>query len=222
MTAGNERRSASVTTVRALCVALIGVLSASHTARAQAASTEWSASILRTKSSVVFSPRGSSNGTRRSLAPFIGMSHAFSGRLATRVEGGVVQKGFERTEPTAHWSYLEVPLLLEARFLDTRSRLRPTLQLGLAPSVALTCTVSYVGINGAYKGSCYESDPLDIVEPASHWDVGAVLGGGVRVRLPSATLIIEGRYTRGLRHVERGSTHRVWSLGAGVALPVAR
>ncbi len=204
------------------CILLLGFLGVSTTARAQSTSTEWSAAIFRTKASVVFSPLGSSNGTRGSLAPFIGVSHTAGGRLATRVEAGVVQKGFERTEPTAHWSYLEVPLLLEARFLDTHAPLRPTLQVGLAPSLALSCTVSYVGINGAYKGSCYESDPLHVVEPASHWDVGAVLGGGIRVRLPSAALVVDGRYTRGLHHVERGSTHRVWSLGVGATIPITK
>lgn len=88
--------------------------------------------------------------------------------------------------------------------------------------MALACSVSYVGISGAYEGSCYETDPLHIVDPASHWDVEAVLGAGIRLRLSPATIVADGRYTRGMHHVERGSTHRVWSLGVGAAIPMSK
>jgi hypothetical protein len=177
--------------------------------------------IARTKASVRFDPNGSSNGDRSGIAPAIGIVRHF-GRGAIRIELTVVQKGFERTQPTWHWTYLELPVLLEFRSASERAAVQPVAQIGLAPSVALRCTVRYVGVNGPYSGDCRDRDPLGLLASPSMTDLGLVLGAGLRIRTGRQRLLLELRANRGLTTVERQSQHRVYSAGLGFAFPAAR
>jgi len=198
----------------------IGALAAPSVACAQGAKSELVLLVERTSASVRFDPVSSSNQARQAHAAAVGVAFAGHGRLGARVELSVVQKGFNRTEPTAHWTYVELPVLGEARFRIPTARLQPIILAGVAPAVALTCSVAYDGVAGAYHGSCFAKDPLELVHPASHWDIGATIGTGLRVRLGSGWLLVEGRHTRGLHHVERTTTHRVWMAGLGAAVPL--
>ena len=177
--------------------------------------------IARTYASVRFDPHLSSNGDRVGIAPTVG----FTRRMplgAVRIELTVVRKGFERSEPTYHWTYLELPLLLEFRSSNARAAVLPIAQIGLAPSVALRCRVSYLGVNGPYSGGCRDHDPLGLVSPASMTDLGLVFGAGMRIRTGRQRLLLEVRATRGLTTVEKQSQHRVYSASLGFAFPPAR
>jgi hypothetical protein len=143
-------------------------------------------------------------------------------RGAIRIEAAIDQKGFERTQPTYHWTYLELPILFELRRTSGSARVRPVAQAGLAPGVALSCSVRYFGVNGPYRGNCREPDPLGLFEPASMIDVGFVVGAGLRIRTGQQELLLELRSNRGMMAYENQSRHRVLSMGVGIAFSQER
>ena len=200
-------------------VSAIIALSVAPWLPAAAQSSTWDPLLLiaRTWASVRFDAQGSSNGDRVSFAPAFGIT-----RRVIRIEVAFVQKGFERTQPTYHWTYLELPLLLEFRSASASAVVLPVAQIGIAPSIALRCNVKYVGVNGPYSGNCGERDPLGIITPASMTDLGLVLGTGLRIRTGRQQVLLEFRAVRGLTTVERQSQHRVYSAGLGVAFPSTR
>jgi hypothetical protein len=177
--------------------------------------------IARTSASVHFDAQASSNRDRAGLAPSIGLAGPLA-RGRFRIELTVVKKGFERTQPTFHWTYLELPLLLEFRSSRESASIMPVAQIGLAPSIAMACSVTYFGVNGPYRGNCRERDPLGVVTPASMTDVGLVLGAGLRIRTGRQRLLFEVRAVRGLTTVEKQSQHRVYSAALGLAFPRQR
>ena len=187
---------------------------------AQSPSSPWEPHVLiaRTTASVRFDPAGFSNRDRLGITPTIGVSRFVAGH-GVRVELSVVRKGFERTQPTWKWTYLELPVLLELRSTSPTASFVPVAQIGIAPSLALSCRVTYVGVNGQYSGGCRERDPLGLISPASMVDLGLVFGLGLRIRSGRRQLLFELRHTRGLTTVERQSQHRVYSAGLGITFP---
>jgi hypothetical protein len=188
---------------------------------AQSSAWEPLALVARTTATVRFDPQGSSNRDRVSIAPTVGAMRRLS-RGMVRIELSLVQKGFERTQPTYRFTYLELPLLLEFRGSSERQAVLPVVQLGLAPSVALRCSVTYTGVNGPYRGNCRETDPLGFITPASMTDLGLVIGAGLRIHAGRQRVLLEVRATRGLTSYENQSRHRVFSAGVGLAFPQER
>ena len=212
---GMVRRRRSLT-----CIVVLWLVPPASLA-AQSSAWEPLALVARTTASVRFDPQGSSNRDRVSIAPTVGAMRRLS-RGMVRIELSLVQKGFERTQPTYRFTYLELPLLLEFRGSSERQAVLPVVQLGLAPSVALRCSVTYTGVNGPYRGNCRETDPLGFITPASMTDLGLVIGAGLRIRAGRQRVLLEVRATRGLTSYENQSRHRVFSAGVGLAFPQER
>jgi hypothetical protein len=202
---------------------LLSILSLSAWECARAQDPAWEASVLvsRTKASVRFDANGTSNGDRMGVAPTLAVSRA--ARFgAVRFEASIVKKGFERTAPTWHWTYLELAVLLELRPASDSGMIQGVGHVGLAPSFALQCTVSYAGVQGPYRGDCQDRDPLGLLAPASMFDLSWIAGLGARVGTGPTRLLFNVRMTKGMRSHEGTSKHLVLSAGAGLSIQLSR
>lgn len=181
----------------------------------------WEATMLfsRTKSSVKFDANSAANGDRMGFAPGVAIARPTKFG-AIRMEAALVEKGFERTQPTYHWTYLEFPILAELR-PDRTKTLQAVAQAGLAPSVALKCSIKYDHVNGSYSGNCRDRDPLGLLSPVTTIDVSWVVGLGLRVGPPRNPLLLEFRGTKSMIPVEKQTKHLVLSAGVGFAFSFA-
>jgi hypothetical protein len=137
----------------------------------------------------------------------------------------LVQKGIERTQPTHHSTYLELPLLARADFGGPR--LGGFALGGAAVAYELACRVSFVSVAGSYRGDC-DSPNVAVRSTATRdWDVGAVLGGGMTFQLGVGRVTVDARYTQGLRDMGvavpgEQMLNRSVALTAGYAVRLAR
>lgn len=170
----------------------------------------------------------SANRSRRGLAAGVFARWPLRGALSAQPELLVVQKGFERTEPTLHFTYLELPLLLRA---DVGTGALGAFALaGPAVALELRCRVSYVAWRyGPYAGDCDAPGPLSTVRATTTraWDVGGVLGVGATLRVRAVRLVVDARYTHGLADVQPGpgqeaTLNRSAAVTGGVAVPIPR
>lgn len=138
-------------------------------------------------------------------------------RIALQAEALHLGKGYQRTEPTLHADYVELPVLLR---LEVAPRRRIFLLGGLAPSLRVSCRVTI----GTRRERC-----VDTASPVGAelrgWDVGLTLGGGLARRAGRGTLEVEARHTRGLVD-SRGwsdsdrSVHRLAALTLAYSVPL--
>ena len=194
------------------------------TTKAAFAQAGWEASVLvaKTRTSARFDALTSANRPRMGYAPAVALTHS-SERGALRIEAMLVRKGFERTQPTWHWTYLEFPVLYEFRPGDDNGRFQPAFHGGFSAGVALKCTVSYSGVNGPYRGDCRDRDPLGLVGGSmSPFELNWIAGMGMRVRAGSNHVVFEVRATKGITPVEQSTKHFVLSAAAGIAFPLSR
>jgi hypothetical protein len=139
----------------------------------------------------------------------------------------LVEKGFERTAPTLHPTYLEVPLLLR---VDTRgARLRGFLVAGPAAAYELRCRVSYATTSGPVSRDCDESvAQAALLTTTRALDLGVVVGGGASLRAGRGRVVLDLRHTRGVRDIQRlpqesaRTLNRSTALRLGYAVPLGR
>lgn len=197
---------------------------------ADAQSVEVGARAGVTSSSVVWETPGPissrSNRSRRGLAAGVFARWRLTPGFSVQPELLVVQKGFERTQPTHHFTYLELPLLARADFGGRR--LRGFVLGGPAVAYELACQVSFVWYGfGPYSGDCDAPSPAGLTTATYAWDASAVLGGGVTLRVGAGRLIADARYTHGIRDVGLAQPsgqmlNRSVALTAGYEVPFSR
>ena len=210
--------------VRPLRATIVGVILPIGSALGQGSSATWEpfALVFRTSSYVAYDARSFSNGNLGAYAPTIGLRRTRP-LPGLRIEVSIVHKGFVNTQPTFRWTYLEVPIVLEFEGATPAAFLRPVLHVGLAPSVALSCSLAYqTSREHWYRGSCYGRDPVGAVTTHSPVDLGLVLGAGMHVRAGERRILLEVRYTRGWVNVAGTARQRVLSVGLGMTFPRAR
>ncbi len=205
-------------------IALGGLLPLCSALGQSPATATWEPFLLvsRTSSYVAYDARSFSNGNLGAYAATIGLRRARA-LPGLRIEVSIVRKGFINTQPTFRWTYLEVPIVLEFEGSKPTAFIRPVAQIGVAPSIALSCTVYYqTGRDSYYRGSCDGRDPLGAVTTRSPVDLGLVLGAGLHVRAGARRILLEVRYTRGWVPVAGTAKQRVLSAGVGVTFPRVR
>lgn len=133
---------------------------------------------------------GSANQLRDGFYLSVGVRDRVHRRLSLVVDLQYASKGFNRTTPTVHSSFLEMPVLA---LWELSSQARPTqffLGAGVAPAVMLRCVRFYVGINGPHEDSCGESsDGGNQMEAFRHWDVSQEWRVGVRRGVGAGRLV---------------------------------
>ena len=141
--------------LRKVGLVLVSVLISINGRSGLAQNPTWEGTVLvtRTRSLVRFDANSQSSGHRSGVAPAIAVSRA-TGFGAIRLEALVIKKGFERMQPTYHWTYLEFPILLEVRSRADSGAVHAAGHAGLAPSFALSCSISY----SPSRAKCRESD----------------------------------------------------------------
>lgn len=182
-----------------------------------------------TSSTVVWDTPGpqssQANRSRRALTIGAFMRYRLASAFSLQPELLLVQKGFERTQPTHHFTYLELPLLARADFGGRG--LGGFLLGGAAVAYELACRVSYVSVTGAYRGDCDAPNGAVRTTRTRDWDVGAVLGGGVIYPVGAGRVTLDARYTQGLRDIGVGvpgerMLNRSVALTAGYAVRLSR
>ena len=114
---------------------------------------------------------------------------------------------------------LEVPMLLAVRLPWEGSRVKPRLFAGPAFGYELSCSVEASVVGVGYKEDCHEST-LDIDTHRSDW--GFSFGGGLDISLRPFVVVIDGRYTHGLRNLNTDPVagedlmSRTWSFTVGL------
>jgi hypothetical protein len=144
------------------------------------------------------------NGERTSFDSRVGaVAGAFwtlplGSRLDLQVEGLYTMKGarlsFRGIESTFALDYIEVPVLVRARFGSGRTRY----YAAGGPSTAFRVRAR---MRTPFNGSVEERDVADQVEEV---DFGIAAGGGVEI----GRLVVDGRYTFGLTDVDTDTTSK--------------
>ncbi len=164
-----------------------------------------------------------SSESRDAYFPSIGARLRVRRRYSLAVDLQVLEKGFDRTEPTVHSEHLELPLLLLREFTSESSDTHFFLGAGIVPSTMYHCVRFYVGVNGRHEDSCgLSSDGAQSLEAYRHWDISSDYRLGIRQRRGTGRLVAAVRYTKSLidqqpSDVSAGTStrHRVvsWTLG---------
>ena len=166
-----------------------------------------------------FSDVGSRSGSV--LGGFLSVG---TGPLALRGEVLLVQKGFsggrEGSDIDFDVDYVEIPVLLMLR-LGT-GPIRPSVYGGAAVGFERSCSVSATGVNVVAEGDC---DRPDLELERESTDLGAVVGAEVMFGLGGVSVVVDGRYTRGLTTLDASDDpdeikNRAFLLMAGLAIPV--
>lgn len=155
------------------------------------------------------------------------------GRVAVQPELLYLQKGaevsgedFDDGSVTLKLDYLEIPLLLVVP-IHTAGGVSPYLFGG--PSIAFEtgCSVALDTPGFDAEVDCEEGEDVDIEFERTKTDIGAVLGAGLRIPAGPGALLLEGRYTFGLRDLndsdeDNALRNRSGALMVGFSLPIGR
>ncbi len=135
-------------------------------------------------------------------------------------------KGFKVSEvggeSRLRLSYIEIPLLFEARIPVQNSPVRPVVFVGPAISFESTCEAQ-VGTGTSVAVDC--KDPsIDIQTKSTDW--GLVFGGEIGYRTGRVIPFVGGRYNLGLSNIDDTDTpdvsvkNRALTFYGGVGIPV--
>jgi hypothetical protein len=114
---------------------------------------------------------------------------------------------------------LEVPLLLAARLPWVGTVLRPRIFAGPTFGFEVSCKVKGVALGTRFDEDCHEP-AVGFDTHRSDW--GVSVGGGLEIALDPLTVIVDGRYTHGLRNLNADSLtgeelmSRAWSFTVGL------
>ena len=165
--------------------------------------------------------RLTSNQNRQALSAAFTATRALRPWFAVSTGVAWTAKGFDRTEPTFHIRYVEVPLL---GFLVVE---RPTIPAGVsvgggvAMGRIIHCRRFFTRADGTYVDGC--RDPTLAIQALEdeidRWDFTGEVRARLHVRLASGRLFAEGRYSESLRDTEpdRGgqSVNKLFALMMG-------
>jgi hypothetical protein len=166
-----------------------------------------------------------SSQNRRTVAGGVFVRHTLWRGLSAQPELLLVGKGFNRTEPMVHATYLEAPLLLRADY--HADELRLFVEAGAALAYELRCRVSYMTLAGPFEGDCNTPGPVALSTATRRVDLGRIFGAGLALRAGPGSIVLDMRHTRGLRDIDTNPggermLNRSTALTAGYAVPLHR
>jgi hypothetical protein len=127
--------------------------------------------------------------------------------------GGSLDLFGERLDFTLKLDYLEVPVLLRLT-VPTAAAVQPSLHFGPTFAFELSCKVTVSGFGETDTEDCDNGfdDP-----DRRKFDPGLAVGGGLDIPVGRGTLLLDARYTVGLRSLDSTDDvrSRVLSLSAG-------
>ena len=170
----------------------------------------------------------SANQTRESVYAAVGVRRRVARWFSLATDVQLVGKGYDRTAPTLHATFIEVPLLLLWEGSGPARRTQPYLGGGLAPGVRLRCRRFFIGNIGPHEDGCGAARYSALaLEPYRRWDVSQEWRAGVRRALGAGRLVAGLRASASLTDQQPGresrnvSTHHfVLGWGLGYELPV--
>jgi hypothetical protein len=121
-------------------------------------------------------------------------------------------------EASVKLDYLEIPVLIGARFDIADSPLRPSIYAGPSVGFKLSCNAS-----GSVEGVTETEDCSDGYESV---DFGLDFGASLALELSSFDLIFDGRYALGLTNTAKDATgdeslkNRAWQFMVGFGFPL--
>jgi hypothetical protein len=121
-------------------------------------------------------------------------------------------------EASVKLDYLEIPVLIGARFDIADSPLRPSIYAGPSIGFKLSCNAS-----GSVEGVTETDDCGDDFESV---DFGLDFGASLAFELSSFDLILDGRYALGLTNAAKDATgddslkNRAWQFMVGFGFPL--
>ena len=170
----------------------------------------------------------SANQTRAAFYAAVGVRGRIARRFSLAADVQVAPKGFNRTTPTMHSTFLEVPLLLLWEGSGAAAPTQWYLGAGLAPGRRLHCRRFFSGTAGPHEDDCGMASygPLDLA-PFRRWDVSQEWRVGVRRAVGQGRMVASVRLSSSLTDQEPGpesrkvTTHHFatgWLLGYEVSL----
>jgi len=150
-----------------------------------------------------------------------------SGLLGLQIEAMYVQKGVKLDDKPDNATgvfrsaYLELPALL--RLSVSAGKARPYLYAGGAAAIELKCEGEVTFQGTTTNGSCADAESQSGTQRRK-LDLTGLGGAGVQVPVGGVSLLIEARYARGLRALNKsGDTdakNEALSFLGGVAIPL--
>jgi hypothetical protein len=160
------------------------------------------------------------DGASSGITGFSGGGHmrfGLGGRIGVQLELLSVTKGADVGGDQYRFEYVEVPLLVHIP-LTVGGSFAPYVFGGAAAGIEVRCRVTP---SGTTERNCGDLG-LDRSSP----DIGLVGGGGLAFAMGPGAIIVEGRYTAGMRNVFTGVgsdvRHRTTSVMAGYEVPLGR
>ena len=153
-------------------------------------------------SSMRIGDHGSSNTNRKSFTAGVNLRTRIPRLGPFAFNLLLSHKGFDVSEPTLHFTYLELPVLYQIELAGRNARIQPYFGLGIAFAALLSCHRSITGGIGPYEDNCGETQlqnglPLTA---SRGWDVGQEYRFGLRFRFraPTGGVVLEARHARGM------------------------
>jgi hypothetical protein len=213
-------RNWRVSITRAVASVLLGA-TAAGVAGAQRASAGFL--VGRSWSSMRFGSNASSNGDRVGLSIGPHARLRLHRALSLGAELIVTRKGFERTQPTVHATYVELPLLAIVEVTSPDPALQPYVGLGVSGAVMLGCRRFMLGVDGYHRDACGRATASNIeLGKLRRIDVLREARLGVRFAGRSQSVALEARYATGLVDVDPERPDDWRNVTSGVSLRYER
>jgi hypothetical protein len=202
-------------------VLLVLSLAVSGVARAQP--TAMGVFAGASSSSMKLGSRTSTNTDRTGFTGGVGLRTRIPGFGPIAVNLLLSKKGFEVSEPTLHFTYLEIPVVYHIELAGNRARVQPYFGVGVAVAGLLSCRRSFVGVSGPYQDDCGRTQAQNLqLNGVRGWDFSQDYRLGARFRVGAGGLVLEARHARGMLGVggDAGSgskkdRHRILALTLG-------
>jgi hypothetical protein len=128
----------------------------------------------------------------------------------------------ETVTATIKMDYIEVPVLVRFDIPLAQAAVRPAVFIGPSFAFEMSCKFAFSGFGESGSEDCDEDEDFE----RNKLDIGLAFGGGLDFPMSFGAIVVDGRYTLGLRTIDNDSQdpadikHRVWSISAGISIPV--
>ncbi len=160
---------------------------------------------------------------RRSTGGGLSMSWRTNRWLGASTELQLAPRGYAVSQPTLNVSYLEAPTLLRlGKMMFSQLPLAPFLEAGPAVALRVGCRVYY----NDTSEPCKRDTAIGQDWRVSRFDVSAVAGVGMAVRIRTNLVVLRGRVDHGLLDVggpdDYPTKHRSKSMSIAWLAPLPR
>jgi hypothetical protein len=167
--------------------------------------------------------------TTDGITGFAGGGHIrFGGRIGLQAELLSVTKGANFSGPGGasydmRFEYVEIPVV--AHIPLTLGNVAPYVFGGGAVGLQVRCRITPTGGTSTQQRDCPDQG-VGTFDPQTT-DFSLLGGAGIAIGMGPGSVIVEGRYTVGMRNIDRTTTdrnlrHRVATIMAGYEIPLVR